>query len=586
MKMNRTHLSIAGAAILAALPGVAQVTAPEPASVPHLEKRRNATQLIVDGRPYLALAAELANSASSNLEYLEPYWSRLVASHVNTVLVAVSWELIEPEPSKFDFSLVDGVIRDARKHNLRLMLLWFGSWKNSMSTYAPPWIKKDTKRYPLLVDENSNNLNMMSVFYEANWKADANAYRALMRHVREVDGKDQTVLMMQVENEVGVRGTSRDHAPEAEKALNGPVPKELMDYLAKNRDSLIPEIRQQWAANGNKTSGTWREVFGSDRRGDGIFMSWYYARYIDQVAAAGKAEYPLPTFVNAALGDWVGQYSSGAALADTLNIWQAAAPHIDILTPCIYRPVFSEWASLFHRAGNPLFIPETRPDPGYAVWAFGRHALMGFSPFAYERSADGATPLARAYDVLGQLAPLILEGQSKGTISAAVLVPDKPSESVELGGYTFELKRGRGPGGPPANQQAPGQPAGRAGAQAGAQQAAGGRGQTGVPFEQGAFALSTGYAMFISTGADEFIIMGSGAQITFHPNTPGPKTASISTLEEGRYVDGRWVPGRRLNGDDTSLEYSLVEQAKLNQSGQGLRFGNDPSIVHITIYRY
>ncbi len=586
MTMNKTHLSIVGAVILAALAAVAQVNAPERASVPHLEKRGNATQLIVDGRPYLALAAELANSASSNLEYLDPYWSRLVASHVNTVLVAVSWELIEPEPGKFDFSLVDGVIRDARKHNLRLMLLWFGSWKNSTSTYAPPWIKKDTKQHPLLVDENGNNLNMMSVFYEANWKADANAYRALMRHVREVDGKDQTVLMMQVENEVGIRGTFRDHAPEAEKALNGPVPKELIDYLAKNRDSLIPEIRQQWAANGNKTSGTWREVFGSDRRGDGIFMSWYYARYMDQVAAAGKAEYPIPTFVNAALGDWVGQYSSGAALADTLNIWQAAAPHIDILTPCIYRPVFSEWASLFHRAGNPLFIPETRPDPGYAVWAFGRHALMGFSPFAYERSADGSTPLARAYDVLGQLAPLILEGQSKGTISAAVLVPDKQSESVELGGYTFELKRGRGPGAPTGNQQAPGQPAGRAGAQAGAQQAAGGRGQTGVPFEQGAFASSTGYAMFISTGPDEFIIMGSGAQITFHPNTPGPKTASISTLEEGRYVDGRWVPGRRLNGDDTSLEYSLVERAKLNQSGQGLRFGIDPSIVHITIYRY
>ena len=217
--MNKTHLSIVGAVILAALAAVAQVNAPERASVPHLEKRGNATQLIVDGRPYLALAAELANSASSNLEYLDPYWSRLVASHVNTVLVAVSWELIEPEPGKFDFSLVDGVIRDARKHNLRLMLLWFGSWKNSTSTYAPPWIKKDTKQHPLLVDENGNNLNMMSVFYEANWKADANAYRALMRHVREVDGKDQTVLMMQVENEVGIRGTFRDHAPEAELSL-------------------------------------------------------------------------------------------------------------------------------------------------------------------------------------------------------------------------------------------------------------------------------------------------------------------------------------------------------------------------------
>jgi len=163
---------------------------------------------------------------------------------------------------------------------------------------------------------------------------------------------------------------------------------------------------------------------------------------MDQVAAAGKAEYPIPTFVNAALGDRVGQCSSGAALADTLTIWQAAAPHIDILTPCIYRPVFSEWASLFHRAGNPLFIPETRADPGYAVWAFGTHALIGFSPFAYERTADGNTPLARAYDVLGQLAPLILEAQAKGAISAAVLDPDKQEDSVKLGGYTFEVRQG------------------------------------------------------------------------------------------------------------------------------------------------
>src|ERR1035441_9923427 len=218
---NKTRLPIAGAAILAAMAAAAQVNAPKPASVPHLEKRGNATQLIVDGRPYLALAAELANSASSNMEYLEPYWSRLVASHVNTVLVAVSWELIEPVPDRFDFSLVDAMIQDARKHNLRLMLLWFGSWKNSVSTYTPAWVKKDPRQFPLLVDENGNKLDMLSVFYEANWKADAKAYGALMRHVREVDGRDQTVLMMQVENEVGVRGALRDHAPEAEKAQIG-----------------------------------------------------------------------------------------------------------------------------------------------------------------------------------------------------------------------------------------------------------------------------------------------------------------------------------------------------------------------------
>ena len=165
---NTAPLCLASAALLAAIAASGQVNAPQPASAPHLEKRGSATQLSVNGRPYLALAAELANSASSDMEYLEPYWSRLAASHVNTVLVAVSWELIEPVPDRFDFSLIDAMIQDARKHNLRLMLLWFGSWKNSVSTYTPAWVKKDTRQFPLLVDENGNKLDMLSVFYEAN----------------------------------------------------------------------------------------------------------------------------------------------------------------------------------------------------------------------------------------------------------------------------------------------------------------------------------------------------------------------------------------------------------------------------------
>jgi hypothetical protein len=303
------------------------------------------------------------------------------------------------------------------------------------------------------------------------------------------------------------------------------------------------------------------------------------------VAAAGKAEYPIPTFVNAALGDWVGQYSSGAALADTLNIWQAAAPHIDILSPCIYRSVFSEWASLFHRAGNPLFIPETQADPGYAVWAFGEHSLIGFSPFAYERNASADTPLARAYSALEQLAPLVLDAQSKGAIAAAVLSPDKRADSVGLGGYTFEVSQGApaaGGAGRGAASAGRGMPQGGRGAD----QAGRGAEETAAPTAQSPFTPSTGYAMFISTGPDEFTVMGSGVRITMRPNTPGPKTACLLTVEEGRYTDGRWVAGRRLNGDDTSLNYSLSEQAKLNQSGQGLRFAAEPGIVHLTLYRY
>jgi len=537
------------------------------------------------------LGGEVSNSIASNLDSIRPAWPKLAAMHINTVLTPVSWELLEPQEGKFDFSLVDGQIRDARSNNLRLVLLWFGSWKNSVSTYAPLWVKKDTKRFPLLVDENGNTLNMLSVFPESNWKADAKAYAALMRHLREVDSQTRTVLIMQVENEVGIRGALRDHSPEADKALNGPVPKQLMEYLVKHRDALVPEFRKQWENAGGKTSGTWTEVFGKGRRFDGIFMAWRYASYMDKVAAAGKAEYPLPTFVNAALGDQVGQYSSGGPLWDVINVWQAAAPNIDMLSPCTYWSKFTEWCARYDRSGNPLFIPETRADPGQAFYAIGRHALIGFSPFGIERSADPNSPLSRAYDVLSQLAPMILEAQAKGAIASVGLDQETSSDKVQLGGYTFEVRPVgmRSTSAPPSGQ--PGtEPGGRGGAvpaeQSGAPPSARGSSAAGIPGMVPAAPIPS-YALILSTVPDQFIVAGAGIQMTFQPIGPGPRIAAIGTAEEGKYVGGRWVPGRRLNGDDTALGYSLVELALQGQSGQGLRFPADATdIVHLTLIRY
>src|ERR1035438_7163055 len=92
--------------------------------IPHLRKQGTATQLIVDGKPFLALAGELHNNSATSLEYMKPIWAKIVASKLNTVLAGVSWAQIEPEEGKFDFSVLDGVIREARSHNLRLVLLW------------------------------------------------------------------------------------------------------------------------------------------------------------------------------------------------------------------------------------------------------------------------------------------------------------------------------------------------------------------------------------------------------------------------------------------------------------------------------
>jgi hypothetical protein len=521
-------------------------------SIPHLEKRGQATQLVVDGRPFLILAGELTNSASSSMEYMEPYWPKLAAANMNTVLAAVTWELVEPQPGKFDFALVDGAIREARRNNLRLIFLWFGSWKNGESSYTPLWVKKNQKQYPLFLPESGQAITYLSVFKEANWKADANAFAALMRHIREVDGDAHTVIMMQVENEVGCPGATRDQVPEAKAAFNAPVPRQLMDYMVNHKENMVSEFRQYWEAAGGKTSGTWAEVFGSQPMTNEIFMAWYYALYVDQVAKAGKAEYPLPMFINVDLGENIGDYSSGGALPIKLNVWQQAAPAIDILAPDIYLPNFAEWCARYHRSGNPLWIPETREDAANAFYAIGNYAAMGISPFGIERRSDASTPLAQAYGLLAQAAPEILEAQAKGAIKAVSLDAQHPAETVKLGNYTFAFSLGRMRGPAPAG---------------------------------GATAPTSSYAIVISTGPDDYVILGSGLQATF--NGPGPSPAAIGTLEEGAYVDGRWVPGRRLNGDDIMLNYDAPNKFIKNESGQGFRLAaGAPKALHLQIYGY
>jgi beta-galactosidase GanA len=266
---------------------------------PHLRKKGTATQLIVDGRPFLILGGELHNSSSSNLEYMRPIWQRIVELNFNTVLAPVSWELIEPEEGKFDFALVDGLIQEARRREIRLVFLWFGSWKNGMSSYAPVWVKRDCTRFPRVRRENGEPVEVLSTFAEANREADAIAFAALMGHIRAVDSDSSTVIMVQVENEVGILGDSRDRSEVANAAFSASVPSELMDFIESRRNDLLPEIRQRWNDAGSRSEGNWEEVFGVGPETDEIFMAWNYARYIDHVVVAGKAAYDIPMFVNA-----------------------------------------------------------------------------------------------------------------------------------------------------------------------------------------------------------------------------------------------------------------------------------------------
>jgi beta-galactosidase GanA len=553
------------------------------AAAPHLRKQGTATQLIVDGKPFLALTGELGNNTATSLENMQPLWTKLVSGELNAVLAAISWAQMEPVEGKYEFALVDGLINEARHNHLKLVFLWFGSWKNGLSSYAPIWVKRDFKKYPRIQLRNGKSMELLSTFGDATCDADARAYRALMRHIKEVDTQQHTVVMMQVENEVGVLRDSRDRSAAANAAFAGSVPKELMDYLQKHKETLAPELREVWAAQGFKSAGTWEEVFGAGLPEsvempiqtksppmsaeehetawrklhwpvDEIFMAWNYARFVGKVVSEGKKEYDIPMFVNAWLQQpnhaWPGTYPSGGPLPQVHDIWRAAAPAIDLLAPDLYVEQFDEVAARFVRNGNPLFIPETSANPNNVLAAFGKFNAIGFSPFFIERGVGPETDLAAAYRVVAQLAPMIAAHQGKETITAVRVFQGDEPVKVKLGGQTLEIAYvgsrvpiAPEPGGPP-------RPA----------QASGSKAQATV--------------ILIAAGPDEYYFgaAGGGVRIGFTPATPGPAVTGLGDVQQGRFVDGKWRVVRQLGGDDTGQGEILTVRQNF--------------VLRVTVYRY
>jgi beta-galactosidase GanA len=271
-------------------------------SIPHLEKQGNVTKLIVKDKPFLILGGELHNSSNSGLAYMHPIWERMAKKNLNTVIAPVYWELLEPEEGKFDFTLVDSMIMGARNKDLHLVILWFGSWKNGYSMYVPGWVKNNQEKYPRAKNKNGESFQMLSAFGETSMNADARAFRMLMRHIKDVDAKFQTVITMQIENELGLFSTERDYCNQANKAYNSTVPGDLMKYLSANKGRLQPEIDSVWKTNGYKTTGKWEDVFGKsivDKKNwkflssltEELFTVYHYAHYIEKIASAGKEEY-------------------------------------------------------------------------------------------------------------------------------------------------------------------------------------------------------------------------------------------------------------------------------------------------------
>jgi len=540
--------------------GSGQTTGLSQELLPHLEKRGHATQLIVDGKPFLILGGELHNSSSSSVEYMKDVWPRLAAMHLNTVLTPVAWETIEPEEGKFDFTCVDGLLEGARENHLKLVLLWFGAWKNTFSSYAPGWVKTNEGRFPRVETSDGRGTDRLSPFSTAVRDADARAFAELMYHLRQVDGKNHTVLMVQVENEVGVIPQSRDYAPAADAAFATGVPAGLTQYLEEHRSELNPELRAVWEAAGAKTAGSWQEVFGSTPLTNDLFMAWSYGTYVEKIARAGKAEYPLPMYANAALvrpNYQPGQYNSGGPLPHSIDVWKAAAPSLDMLSPDIYFNDFAQWAGWYALPDNPLFIPESQGGTvgaANALYAFGQLSAIGFCPFGIDDQGNQPLDLAgitnpsdhpdsnaigSLYAELAHLTPTILKGQEENSTTAALIEGEaQRSARLSLGDYTATLTR--------------------------AMNASGRSSRIAV--------------LFIQLSENEFLVTGIGnGQVTFSTEKPGPPIVGIESIDEEFFENGAWTPRRRLNGDESSQGQAL----KLYDSdaGQG-------RIYKVHLYRY
>lgn len=506
-------------------------------------------QLLVDGKPYLALGGELHNSSASSPAFMEPIWDKLQKMHVRTVVGTVSWEDFEPVAGKYDYAAVDAQIAQARRRDMRLVLIWFGAFKNAGSTYAPSWVRGDAARFPRAVAQGEMKeaftyagampRPVLSVFSPHLMEADRTAFVALMKHLAAVDA-DHRVVMVQVNNESGLLRDSRDRSPLAEAAWKQPVPPALMRFLASHRSTLKPELDAVWARQNRRSTGTWAEVFGTDWQADEIFMAWHFARYMEALAVAGKQALALPMYTNGWLGPQEGQpmagrYPSGGPAQRVLDIWKAAAPSLDLLAPDIYVPDAKAVMAAYDHVGNPLFVPEAQFKTGDLFWALGAHGALGYSVFGIEDGRiDGQ--LAQAYAVLDPMSAVIARAQSERRIAGILLDDGKPAE-IKLGRYTITVRETQslikqmlldvGLQAPPPPGPLPSETEGPS--------------SRPIPGDSRAFGL------VIAEGDDSFLLVGKGFTADF---AIGSRLAEVDHVEEGQFSGQGWKAGRILNGDE------------------------------------
>ena len=524
--------------------------------LPQLVTSNGKHALMVDGAPFLMLGAQ-TNNSSNYPAALKDVWPSVEKMHANTLSIPVAWEQVEPIEGQFDFSYVDVLLKQARERDVKVVLLWFATWKNNAPHYAPAWVKLDNKRFPRVVKQDGDTLNSMSPLGKNTLEADKKAFVELMKHLKKTD-KDHTVIMVQVQNEVGTYGSVRDFSAAAQQQFNAPVPADLIEKL-------------------NLKSGTWPQVFGKDA--DEFFHAYYIAKYCNEITAAGKAIKNLPMYVNVALRNpynpgLPGQYSSGGGTDNVLHIWKAAAPAIDLIAPDIYfrdHKTVSKVLELYTRADNALFVAEIGNDQPYARYLYSTLGKggIGFSPFGMDDTGYTNYPLgakeyndetiehfAQHYRAIAPnmraWAKLLFENNSWGfaepldttndnqKIWNAEATPEEKAQHnkdraaaltqlVDAGLWDIEVTYGR-----PMFWIAP--PEGNT-------PAAGG-------------------ALVVQLSDNEYLVTAHKARVEFKPSAElANKKYMIDRIEEGNFVKGKWVMDRVWNGDQTDWGMNFSDRA-------------------------
>jgi len=497
--------------------------------------------LMVDGQPYLILGGQVHNSSAWPSE-LPAVWKSLAELHANTVEAPVYWEQVEPQEGKFNWDNVDAVVKGAREHNLHVVLLWFGTWKNGNMHYVPQWVKADPKRFARVIRGDGEPIDVLSASSRSNLQADKAAFVALMRHLKVVDGTEHTILMVQVENESGIIGSPRDFSAESNKEFAGQVPADML-------------------AAAKKQPGTWSEVFRGDA--DELFQLYRQAHYLNEIATAGKAEFDIPLYMNV----WLSyppaelperrlpvpgiQYPSGGAVQRWVGLWRGLAPSLQAIAPDIYGDdagFVRDVLAAYHRPDNPLLVPEIAKTDNFARYDFlalGEGAL-GIAPFGIDPRGwnilgdSAATGHARNFALLAPMNREIAKLNFDGKLKTSMEEVGKAQQELDFGAWQATVSYGY----PQYDGRRP-------------------------PGTKDAH----GVVLVAQLGPNEFLVTGIDASVSFHlpGKLPGMRMQILSA-EEGVYNNGVWKPKRLWNGDETD---------------RGLQFyAEDPAVVRIKLGQF